>query len=300
MTRESRPKQHHFVPRFYLEHFADSKGRVLAFDKATDSVFSAAPAKLARESGFYDFSGDEAHQPTMESMLSQLEGDASSIIARWTNALKDAPPLTPIVQESERETMSAFLAIQALRTSELRVLLQQGVEDSLDGRELQDLHVAMLGAGRWVDVASALSRFIWVLARNDSGLPFYTSDHPVVLRVHAHDHGGDQDEEQDHGHGHRCIHIWQFPQPGTELLFPLSPSIMFYAYERDHWKKLEHVDGYSSPVKFTKDLVDGDNQAQVGHSRRFVFCDQDAFELARAFCSEHAVVRDPNRSRFER
>jgi len=34
--------------------------------------------------------------------------------------------------------------------------------------------------------------------------PFHTSDHPVVLRTH----------------NHRCLHFFQFPQPGTEVLFP--------------------------------------------------------------------------------
>lgn len=202
--------------------------------------------------------------------------------------LDNSPPLTPIIDKNEREIMSVFLAIQALRTAEQRMLIRQGLASSMDDSVLQDFHVSVLESGYWMEAASALSDFIWILAVNKSGVPFYTSDHPVVLRVHGHEHG------------HRCVHVWQFPQPGSELLFPLSPTAMFYAYDRNSWEGLGRVNGFSSPVEFTRELVEGDNIAQIGHSRRFVFCNQDAFDAARCFCLEHPVVRDPNRNRFER
>ena len=36
------PKQHHFVPRFYLERFTNLDGHVWTFDKVTDKVFAGA------------------------------------------------------------------------------------------------------------------------------------------------------------------------------------------------------------------------------------------------------------------
>ena len=47
----TRPKQHHYVPRFYLERFADPEGHVCTFGKFTDKVFATSPSKLAREGG---------------------------------------------------------------------------------------------------------------------------------------------------------------------------------------------------------------------------------------------------------
>jgi hypothetical protein len=41
----TRPKQHHYVPRFYLERFADPEGHVWTFDKFTDKVFATSPSK---------------------------------------------------------------------------------------------------------------------------------------------------------------------------------------------------------------------------------------------------------------
>jgi hypothetical protein len=69
-----RPKQHHYVPRFYLERFVDNEGHVWVFDKVTEKVFATTPSKLARESGFYDAPalGTHVDQTAIEHMLAAL------------------------------------------------------------------------------------------------------------------------------------------------------------------------------------------------------------------------------------
>jgi len=74
---------------------------------------------------------------------------------------------------------------------------------------------------------------------------------------------------------------------------------MFYAHEREHWHKLAAFDGQVSSVRFTPQLVESDNHAQVGHSRRFVFCYRDEFFFARSFCAPHPELRDERRERFQ-
>lgn len=107
----TRPKQHHYVPRFYLERFVDHDGHLWTFDKLTDKVFGASPSKLARESGFYEAPalGNEIDQTAMEGMLSELESEASAIIARWLEAIKDVPPGTAVIEAADRPTMSQYL-----------------------------------------------------------------------------------------------------------------------------------------------------------------------------------------------
>jgi hypothetical protein len=181
-------------------------------------------------------------------MLSELESEASAVLARWLQAIEDVPPGTGVIEAADRPTMSQYLATQALRTSEERTLLGQGPGSALEIADLQTLHVAMLAAGAIQEAAAAVSNFVWILARNESGVVFYTSDHPVVLRTHD----------------HHCLHFFQFSLPGTEVLLPLSSTVMFYAYDRSHWKKLAPFDGQVSPVRFTRELVESDNQAQIG------------------------------------
>lgn len=255
------------------------------FDKFTRKVFATSPSKLARENGFYEAPalGTEIDQTAMEGMLSKLEGEASPIIARWLDTLEECPPGTVVIEDGDRGVMSQYVATQAFRTSEERILLEQGLGYALENTDLQTLHVAMLGDGVIQEAATTILDFVWILARNDSGQPFHTSDHPVVLRTH----------------NHRCLHFFQFPQPGTEVLFPLSSAGMFYAYEREHWHKLAAFDGQVSSVRFTPQLVESDNHAQVGHSRRFVFCYRDEFAFARSFCAAHPELRDEGRERFQ-
>ena len=280
------PKQHHFVPRFYLERFTNLDGHVWTLDKVTDKVFATSPSKLARAGGFYEAPalGTESDQTAMEDMLSELESDASAIIARWVELAAHVAPGTAIIERADRDIITVYLATQAFRTAEVRVLLKQGLGDRLHATDVQTFHVAMLADDVIREAAAAVSDFVWILARNESGVTFYTSDHPVVLRTHD----------------HHCLHFFQFPRPGTEVILPLSSTVMFYAYERTHWHKLASFDGQLSPVHFTRELVESDNQAQVGHSRRLVFCERDDFDFARSFCAAHPGLRDEERERFQR
>ena len=275
------------MPRFYLERFADSTGHVWTFDKSTHKVFAANATKLARQSGFYEAPalGSEVDQTAMESRLADLEAQASQVTARWLHIMgQNQAPNAKVVEDNDRSIMAFYVATQAFRTPEQRILLSHGAAEALKDVDLQTFHVSMLADSFIDETAKAISEFVWILARNDSGFPFYTSDHPVVLRRHD----------------HQCLHVFQFPEPGSEVLLPLSSTVMFYAYERTHWSKLAGWDGGISPVRFTQALVESNNSAQVGHSRRFVFCDRDAFGFARSFCEQHPAVRDATRNRFER
>ena len=171
--KPTHPKQHHYVPRFYLERFVDGEGRVWAFDKSAGKVFTTSPSKLAREGGFYEAPafGDEIDQTAMEGMLSELEAEASAIIVRWTAVAGHVPPGTAVIEPAEREVFSLYLATQAFRTPEMRVLLKQGLGDKHDVTNLQTFHVDMLAGTDIHEAAAAVSGFVWIIAWNDSGTP---------------------------------------------------------------------------------------------------------------------------------
>ena len=279
-------KQHHYVPRFYLDRFADPAGRVWVFDKSTDSRFCARPEKLAKEGGFYEapfLHGSGIDPAFLEQELAGLEAEAASTISSWIRLIETGSRIVQI-SEVDRQTIANYIAVQALRTSEQRVALSQAVGTKMSARDVQSFHVGMLLDDSVVPaIAEAIGDFIWMFGWNDSGSPFYTSDHPVAARVHP---------------KKRCIHPAQLRTQGAELMLPLSATLIFYGYERSYFRRAEQFDGCVSPVPFTTVFVEAENQCQVGHSRRFVFCDRDAFDFARAFCAKNPAVRDPNRSRF--
>ncbi len=279
-------KQHHYVPRFYLDRFGDLVGHVWAFDKSTDLVFCGRPEKLGREGRFYEalFLQSTVIDPAfLERELARLEAKAARITSSWIRLIEAGGRIVTI-SDIDRRTIATYIAVQALRTSEQRVALGQLADLRRSKRDLQSFHVGMLFEGSVVqEIAGAIGDCIWTFGRNDSGVPFYTSDHPVAARVHPE---------------HRCIHPFQLPTEGVEVMLPLSATLMFYGYERSYFRSLEKFDGHVSPVRFTTVLVESDNRCQVGHSRRFVFCERNDFGLARRFCDEHPVVRDPERRRF--
>lgn len=54
-----RAKRQHYIPRFYLEHFADTNGMIWTYDKERDEVRPATAENTAVESNFYSVKDDE-------------------------------------------------------------------------------------------------------------------------------------------------------------------------------------------------------------------------------------------------
>jgi hypothetical protein len=266
-----------------LDRFADSSGRVWALDKTTDTVFQTDPSNLAAERNFYDASelaGGETSPRFLEAQFADLEREAARITECWLRQVQGRDAV--IVRDVNREIMSLFIATQLLRTVEFRKVLSEAVGPCIQA-ELANLHARLLCDDLTLEAAAWLATFIWIFGVNDSGAPFYTSDHPVALRSHS---------------THRCLHLGQFPQPDAEFSFPLSPTVILYGYEPTAFAKLKQFRDRVSPVLFTPSLVESDNIPQVGHASRFVFCNANSFDSARAICRRRPIIADPNRPRL--
>ncbi len=76
MTTENgqRSLRHHYVPRFYLERFADQKGRLNAYQRNTRKRIKTSAANLAVESDLYtiiDVEGDPSDHA--EKIIADIE-----------------------------------------------------------------------------------------------------------------------------------------------------------------------------------------------------------------------------------
>jgi len=100
---QKRTKQQHFVPRFYLEHFTDSEGRVWTYDFAEDKVWSASPSNTAKQANFYtpkDEKGDYIDE--VEDFLAKIESDAAALYPRVLNGEQ--------LVDQERAVFASFIA----------------------------------------------------------------------------------------------------------------------------------------------------------------------------------------------
>jgi len=81
-----RPKQQHFVPRFYLEYFADQNGKVWTYDASTNRVWATSPENTARQSNIYSPKDEHGgYLDDIEDWLNSIETKAAALYPRVLN-----------------------------------------------------------------------------------------------------------------------------------------------------------------------------------------------------------------------
>lgn len=288
-----RAKFHHYVPRFYLARFVDADGFLWVFDKTTDRIFRTSPAKIAGENKFYDVpelrtTGIDPR--LLEKQFADTESEVSRITECWLRQVQKHKVVE--IPAVNREIMSLFLVLQLLRTAEARVQIVQFTEaiqrDAQAYNPEQDAHnshARLLWYEKLINqMTQKLAECIWIFAKNSTERPFYTSDHPVLVKSF---------DSKQWILGPRVFDC------GMYVVFPLSPTWILYCKDPRYWGELARFDQSVSPVTFTAHMVDHENSGQIGMSCRFVFTNTPSFEFARRFCQLHPDIKDPERKRFE-
>lgn len=273
-----RSQLHHYVPQFYLRRFADKVGRIWLWDRERDLTFNSTPKRVAARHNFYyltEFArlGYDPH--TMEKQFSDLEGQIALIIDNWLTLLGKMHPgeLLPI-PETNRQIISLFLAVQMLRTEEAREILKAFIislqnRSAISEEEMQLCHLNLL----WDEetIANLTERFsssIWIFGRNNTRIPFVTSDNPITFRTE---------------NNRQWLKIWPTEQ-GVYAAFPLAPEIILFCYPREKkWKQFSSYDGCLSPIAFTEELVESENSGQVFMATRFLISPRADFRAERIF-----------------
>jgi len=273
------------VPQFYLRRFAQN-GHFWVFDKKTDRSFRTSPKSVAAETYFYKSALFERTPNALfiEEGLSAIERDAAAITDQWIVKLQEMKPLERLeITKAERERFSLFVAVQWIRTLATREVLQRLLnekEERYDPKQMATIHQSFLVLEDFMlkELAEKIEGAIWAFGRNTTQTPFVTSDNPVTM------------------HAPECSWIrWGvFDTPGVCVTLPLSESLIFFGYEREHWSKLARFDSALSPVSFTSELVEHENNGQVCNASRFVFSAKNDFQFARQLISDgYTAVVDP-------
>ncbi len=203
------------------------------------------------------------------------------------------------LSENEKEILSLFISIQIIRTKSFRdtigSMIEQFVETMAYKSQMHDddalqkedfkviadkeyvklLHIGMvLDAEMALKFAEVLINHIWVMYVNNTNIPFYTSDNPVVNVPHKNDaflsYGGLNSE-------------------GIEILFPISPNLLLGMYHSKTYHSNINDRRYMA-VNDTK-WVEYFNRAQVVNSQRCIFSNSDNFDLAEKICRENPEIQ---------
>lgn len=315
-------ERHHYVPRFLLKNFTSGKKRqIYVFDKSNDNQFRTNIKNVAAEKGFYDLELDD-EVLTLEPGLAHLEGNASGVIKKIAR-----DQTIKSLDEGDVATLSAFMAIQFVRTKEHRKrfehlgeLFAQKLREKGVAEEDIDKHVNS-GTGipedKLIGFESILSakgfvpyflNKVWLLFKTSRRTPFYISDNPLTLHNDI-DHG----PYGNIGLAVKGIQIY-LPISTTLCLCLLCPSI---ADEfKEAYERIREIDQISpgladkivnnaeitesccegiinkSPIKVTDDNVTMMNSLQVMHSSRFVYCESDYFGLVTKMIGDSEKFRE--------
>lgn len=272
------PKLHHYVPRFYLRRFLDIDKRLWVFDKVIQKVFQTTPERIAAETHFYRIPDliDTEHDPNfLETEFSALESTIAGLTERWLSSAVNLNPIEKVeMTDEERQEMSLFISLQFLRTAEQRDVLaafaqENSYKEEISKDEKINLHATMLWNGRIVqDIAERIYKSIWLFGRNTTETPFITSDNPVCVKTPD---------------NRMWLKAPGILSPGTYIVFPLSPQIILYCKEPNHWAALKQFDASMSPVTFSKEMVEHENSGQVFMASRFIISNCNDFNFVQEF-----------------
>lgn len=277
-------KNQHYVARLYLRQFAYEAGKnphIVAFDKTTRRTIRPSIKNIASELDFY-----ESSDTGIERLLGKVEDGFTPAYRR----LREAQSLDAIGTE-DRAVIALFLAVQLIRTAEFRAQVKSTVShidewSKLHNHNLDPSYTTITEEQcRQVQISSMMTtipgiaelmcQMKWIRLRNQTPMPFWTSDHPISFH-------NPRPSEITGNLGLRCR--------GIQVFFPLSPTLTLCLCDWMDYGALPNdlVTNDVQNVIFQNDL-------QVRSSTRFVFSRSSDFALATAILDEYPDVAHPDR-----
>jgi len=304
---KSEPKKHHYVPQFILNRFsAEKKKRLYVFDKTNSKVFLSHVRDVGHENYFYQ-DNDMGFNVNTETRLSELENICAPVIESIVNH-----QCLPSIGSDEHRIICLFIAVQLSRTKNMREFLSKinrsmadwvrgfGVDPNTDVENFKVLTETEIKQSS-IDVLRSIPGDLvkhildkeWSLLKSPKGEYFYISDHPVTMHNNY--------PRKDRGNDGLRLR-------GIEVYFPLTPRLClnFMCSEMMNefrTKVSEHNLRISQGTAFPVDMSEPDNlvnkidnnlvrvlvpenvefqnSLQVINSSRFVYSQNQGFELAK-------------------
>lgn len=213
----TRPIQHHFVTRAYLEEFTDARGLLHIYERGKDKPFQLTPEKAARQRNYYAVKKqDGSYDDTIEHLLDekiespaiavirklgssngQLSWDDRIALARWISFQELRTPLQRdgfegIAANLVKKTMQMMARTPGAIEEGLERLKEQGKDYGVTAEELRkgvenDAFEIKINPVLSLEVMMQAEEFVpifaemkWTLLTAPEGASFVTSDHPVL------------------------------------------------------------------------------------------------------------------------
>lgn len=296
-----RKKRHHFVPEAYLKFFCDAEGKIRAYFKDDpQNPIHLAPRNIAFQKHYYSQPLPEGGRDTnsLEDFFARLESKWPRIVERIdrrediNDALDDIWTFislqrvrVPAMRDAFERLSAEAMKATARRLDEAGQLPPKpgGCENILELMEVAiDPHrsIHSMPAGLKA-MGTVLDRLGIGAIRNETDIPFLTSDNPVIYF----DPSVPEPKMQPYNigkHGGPIV-----------LLFPISPSLLIYGHTqmRNQFKKFGFLIGEVADRRQVKRI----NRQVCKFAYKTVFARDPGNEaLVRKYANTSPVIRvDP-------
>ncbi len=282
-------KAQHTAPQTYLRRFTATPHKrrpedkeIYVFDKVNGTVRKQKIKNVCYENHFYDYTASDGALVSIEDYLRTAIEDACK-------PALDAvcSDVTPRALALHQRVIARFAAAQLIRTTATRQE-HRNIADALDelamragkrpecvpDSELTLEHIAHI-VRRLPQIAEILAHKTWVLLKNATGTPFWTSDHPVVRH--------NPDDKRPHDIG--------ILSPGVQIYLPISAELTLYMHD-------PRPDAAFVAATIGAGDVRRLNALQIMESRRYVYASADHFALAQDLVRAHPQLADVDRPRL--
>ena len=279
-------RKEHYVPQFYLKNFGD---RIYLYDKSDRKIHPSTPKDIAFERNFYVKPDDNDAAERVEHALGQFEGVASTVISNIIRAESLAG-----LSRDDWSILYVFVMLQFARTPEFRNRRREDLQYMLDWFVEQlgvtDFHfvekeedAGPIHFGSMLDFIKLAPYLIQMrvrLLKNDTGIPLWTSDNPVVCYNGLTGKLG-------------------VDSPGVEFYLPLTPKLLLMFYDDTYFNLLDDKAGtadvsearrtwerkriISKTACMNRAYAIHANRLQTVFSTRFVYSNKPDFDMMDEF-----------------
>jgi len=262
-------KKQHYVPKSYLKAWSADGRRIWMFDKHRGEARHVGLGSVAQETHFNDafrrFQGQVTDGESSDLVERQFQTWENEFLTMRKVAL-DVAADRRVGSLEERKAMATCAALQLLRTAKTRSALIRGadeyqadqsnglldwLDEPLRERMVQEPefaceHISLIQACLlWTTdiiphIATELYHYLWVVAKNTTPFPFYTSDAPIAALTHETGKPPFYPTPRAYTETNREWSVVKglfYDDPlkgGLELIFPVSPDcalLMFHPFD---------------------------------------------------------------------
>ena len=172
---------------------------------------------------------------------------------------------TPYIRKDIQHTLDQFINKLA---EKLGVKIPEGFRISADPESTKRIHLQiMLDTDIVFQLAEMLSNAEWTVLRNDTSIPLWTSDNPVLIN----------NDTPDRGLG--------LSSKGREIYLVLYPQLCLTSFDPStHVRPAVNLE-YLNVIDY--------NCLQIRRSIRFIYSSDEDFSLARQFLLDYPQYKNP-------